>query len=128
MQYVTMDEFLMGRTTLDQLSDELVANANTTVPRANELLDAFGEYRKCNSGYRTPEDQARINPKALHSKHLSCQAIDLSDPDGKLDDFCLKNQDVLAKIGLWLEDPKSTPGWTHVQVVAPGSGHRVFIP
>lgn len=128
MQYITIDDFLMNKTTLDQLSPELVGNANTTVPRANELLEAFGEYRKCNSGYRTPEDQARINPSAPKSKHLTCQAIDLSDPDGSLDVWCLKNLSVLAKIGLWLEDPSHTVGWCHVQVVPPGSGNRVFIP
>lgn len=128
MQYVTMSEFLMNKVTLDQLPDELVANANITVPRANELLEAFGSYRKCDSGYRTPEDQARINPSAPKSKHLMCQAIDLSDPDGSLDAWCLKNLATLEKIGLWLEDPGHTVGWTHLQIVAPGSGHRIFIP
>lgn len=128
MQYISMDEFLMNKTTLDKLPSELVANANTIVPRVNELLDAFGSYRKCNSGYRTLEDQMKINPSAPHSKHMECAAIDLSDPDGSLDAWCLKNLDVLAKIGLWLEDPGHTVGWSHLQCLPPKSGNRVFIP
>jgi uncharacterized protein YcbK (DUF882 family) len=87
MRYISIVDFLMGRATLDTLPPNLVANANTIIPRANALLDAFGEYRGCNSGYRTPADQARINPSAPQSKHTLCEAIDLEDADGRLQAF-----------------------------------------
>lgn len=128
MKYISMDEYLMGRTTLDKLPDDLVRNANTIVPRANDLLSKFGEYRGVNSGYRTPEDQARINPGAPKSKHLTCEAVDLEDKDGRLKSFCKSNLGALASIGLWMEDPASTPTWVHIQCVPSKSGNRIFIP
>lgn len=118
----------MSRANLEDLSSELQANANTIVPRANDLLSRFGEYRNCNSGYRTPEDQMRINPKAPASKHTICAAIDLEDKDRKLTEFCLNNLEILQEIGLWMEENSSTPTWVHVQCIAPLSGHRIFIP
>lgn len=123
-----MDQFLMQRATLDTLTPEQVGNANTIVPRVNQLLDAFGEYRNCNSGFRTQEDQMRINPKAPNSAHTKACAIDLEDKDRALTHFCLNNLPVLEKIGLWMESPDATPTWTHLQCYAPKSGNRVFIP
>ena len=128
MRYITMDEFLMNRITLAELTPELLGNANTTVPAANELLDRFGEFRGCNSGYRSPEDQMRINPSAPKSKHMLCAAIDLEDKDNKLKTWCLANLQVLEELGLYMEHPNSTPTWIHVQIVAPHSGNRVFKP
>lgn len=128
MNYISMSDFLMGRAKLEDLSEELIGNANTIVPRANQLLDAFGSSRGCNSGYRTSSDQDRINPGAPLSKHTICAAIDLEDKDGKLKAFCLANLQVLESIGLWIEDPKATPTWLHIQCLPPKSGHRIFIP
>jgi hypothetical protein len=59
---------------------------------------------------------------------MSGDAVDLEDIDGRLDAFCEGNQDVLEHLGLYLESPKATPRWCHVQQIAPKSGHRVFIP
>lgn len=126
-KYVSMDEYLMGRVTLGELSPELVANANTIVPRVNMLLDAFGEYRSVSSGYRRPEDNKKAGGAKL-SNHMICAACDLVDVDGKLDAFCMANLQLLKNIGLWLEHPDSTPTWTHVQCVAPKSLNRVFKP
>src|SRR5258708_1664530 len=126
MNYISITDFLMNRTTLDQLPPDLVANANIIVPKANDLLDKFGSYRACNSGYRSPEDQARINPKATHSKHLSCQAIDLEDKDGKLNQFCKNNTQILEDLGFWCEERQG--GWQHLQIIPPASGHRWFNP
>lgn len=126
MQYIAMSDFLMGRVKLEDLSPELLGNANTIVPRANDLLSHFGEYRQCNSGYRSAADQARINPKATNSAHLTCQAIDIEDKDGKLKAFCLNNLKLLESIGLWMESPDATPTWVHVQIRP--TKNRIFIP
>ena len=56
------------------------------------------------------------------------QAIDIADPEGDLDQYCIDHILVLQKIGLWLEDPSSTKGWTHLQIVPPKSMRRVFYP
>lgn len=125
-QYISITEFLMGRIAPEELTPEQMGNMNTIVPAANQLLDAFGEYRACNSGYRSSADQDRINPGAPHSKHLICAAIDLNDPDGKLNQFCKDNESLLESLGLWCEVRQG--GWQHCQCIPPISGHRWFIP
>ncbi len=81
-----------------------------------------------NSGLRSVADQQRINPSAMHSKHLTGAAADVSDPDSRLWTFVIDNMPVVEAIGLWMEDKKSTPTWVHFQCQAPKSGHRIFIP
>jgi len=65
---------------------------------------------------------------AKGSKHLSCQAIDLEDRDGRLDAWCMAHLGVLEELQLWLEHPDATPGWCHLQILPPRSGLRVFYP
>jgi hypothetical protein len=127
MRFITVDEYLMDRAKLHDLPEELVENVQVTVQRANDLLQVFGQFRKVNSGYRDHAANLAAGGKP-NSKHLTCQAVDLEDADGKLKTFCLNHAPELERIGLWMEDPKSTPHWVHVQIVAPKSGHRVFIP
>lgn len=110
------------------LPDDVEEHLRMLAPKVTILLEHFGEDRRVNSGYRDAALQAKINPKVTHSAHTSGNAADLSDLDGRLDAFCLANLDLLERLNLYLEDPKSTPRWCHVQQIAPKSGHRVFIP
>lgn len=140
MQYISMIEYL-GSNKLEELSPELVANANTLLPKINDLLQRFGQYRRCNSGYRSMEDHQRIYSEKnaqrakqglppisvpMGSKHLVCAAIDLADMDGKLYDFCKANESLLEALGLWCEERQG--GWQHLQIFPPKSGHRWFLP
>jgi len=77
---------------------------------------------------RSIKDQQRINPKAMGSSHLYGCAVDISDPDGKLAKWLLDNKHKLIECGLWLENPKYTKGWVHLQTFAPKSFLRIFIP
>ena len=128
MQYVSVEEYLMGRAKQEELSDELKANMNTLMPRVNDLLEKFGQYRKVNSGYRRQADNDATANAAKKSKHLLCAAVDLEDADGKLKAFCMANLPVLKELELWMEAGASTPTWCHVQIFAPKSGNRVFLP
>ena len=67
---------------------------------------------------------------AVNSKHMTCQAIDLHDADGEVDDWLMTTigQAMLRDIGLWHEHPAATKGWAHVQTVPPRSGRRTFYP
>ena len=112
----------------DELTDTLHKNAEQTVASVNVLLGFFGEHRKVNSGWRPATINASTPGAAVKSKHMTCQACDLDDPEGDLDEWCLAHPDILTKIGLWQEHPASTKGWTHVQIVPPRSGNRVFYP
>jgi len=127
---ITLTQYYMGR---DQvyghlLTQELRYHAMETVEKVNQLLLAFGEDRKVNSGWRPPAVNNNTPGAASKSRHMTCQACDLEDADGDLDDWCMEHQDELTKIGLWMEHPAATKGWCHVQIIPPKSGRRVFYP
>lgn len=133
---ITLQDYWMGRDIAypADLTDEIRANAAIIVERANLLLTAFRaatgdtEIRHVNSGWRPPAINANTPNAAVRSRHMTGQAIDIADPEGDLDQYCIDHVLVLQKIGLWLEDPSSTKGWTHVQSVPPKSNRRVFYP
>jgi len=139
---IELADFYMGRDQEfeHQLGSDLRRNAAITVGVANQLLvlaKAAGITLETNpktrsivsSGWRPAAVNAATAGAAPRSKHMTCQAIDLYDPDGALDEWLLHGgQQVLVDLGLWLEHPASTKGWSHVQIVPPGSGNRVFYP
>jgi hypothetical protein len=65
---------------------------------------------------------------AAHSSHKEGLAVDIYDPDGEIDAWCMAHQDLMAQCKIYIEDPNYTKGWSHWTIKAPGSGHRVFIP
>lgn len=133
---ITLTDYWMGRDKefSDQLTDEIRQNAETTVIKANLLLGYFkngtGDFERyhVNSGWRPAAINASTPGAAARSKHMTGQAVDLADPEGALDDWCMDNQDILERLGLYLEHPSATKGWCHVQIVPPRSGKRVFYP
>ena len=133
---ITLDEYLdhwkvnygYVRVPDDELSEEIRREAQVTVDRANALLGEFGEERPVNSGWRPLAVNRAIPGAALRSNHTRGMAIDLGDPDGDLDDWCMDHFDVLRELRLWLEHPAATKGWCHVQTVAPKSWKRCFYP
>ena len=130
---ITELDYLMGRDKIKPLDEEQVENMLETVERANSLLAMFyadqpaASLRKVNSGYRTPEINASAGG-AKASKHMTCQAVDLSDEDGELGEWLDGNQKALEECKLWMEHKSKTPTWVHVQTVPPKSGKRVFYP
>jgi hypothetical protein len=136
---ITLHDYYMGRdvTYKHLLTPELRANAAVVVRKANDLLIlAAGVYLNVDhitgtlvaSGWRPPEVNSKTPGAARASKHMTCQAIDINDDEGELDNWCMNNQDKLEEIGLWLEHPSATKGWCHLQTVPPKSGNRVFYP
>lgn len=127
---ITIAEFWMGRdvTFADELTPSIRNNAVITVARVNQLLQRAEVLTQVTSGWRPPQINGQTKGAARLSKHMAGQACDLSDKAGLLDAWCMRNLQVLADIGLWLEHPDSTPNWCHLQIVAPGSGRRVFHP
>ena len=133
---ITVDEYLThwkkryGHATVpeDELTQEMVANAERTVAAANKLLEAFGEDRDITSGWRPVAVNRLVPGAALRSNHTQCLAVDIADPDGDLDDWCINHPAQMVTLGLWQEHPATTKGWTHVQIVPPKSKRRVFCP
>lgn len=127
---ITMQEYFNGRDIKykEDYTDDILYNASGLLDKVNYLLDRFGEDRRCNSGWRPKTVQMRINPKAPNSKHITADAIDIEDKDGKFKSWCMSNQDFLKATNLYMEHPDSTPTWVHLQQIPPKSKKIVFIP
>lgn len=96
------------------------------------------------SGYRTRQHHINIyTAKGITdlklipwgSKHLIGAAVDIYDSQKDIQNWCFKNQRILAGIGLWLEEfaseeyPKGTTNWVHFQCKPYGSwkpGKSIF--
>lgn len=140
---ISLQDYWMGR---DRefpmaMSPDLERNASLMVELANKLIvlaRVGGVVFDTNprtgtvvsSGWRPASVNANTPNAAPNSKHMTGQAIDLYDPDGDLDDWLMTEdgQRVLSDLGLWMEHPSATKGWSHVQSIPPRSGRRVFYP
>ncbi len=128
------------------------ANLTKLVNAVNTLggmvPDSLKGPRKCNSGYRSSADQFRIykdrakkkqapfedgvyvESKVPRTAHMTGEAIDLNDPDGKLDEWLMTDDGKAAvkELDLYIEHKDYTAGWCHVQIRKTKSGNRYFIP
>lgn len=140
---ITLDDYWMGRDRTHglMLSTTMRENARRTVDLVNRLL-----YRAeqagvvldvmhpvtgslVSSGWRPPEINAATAGAALNSLHLTCEAVDIFDPDGDLDEWLYSDgRPALEQIGLWVEHPSATRRWSHLQTKPPRSGRRFFYP
>jgi hypothetical protein len=138
---ISLAQFWMGRDT--KYAAELTAgvrlNAEDLLERVNPLLElaaAEGVAPTENehgspvaSGWRPALVNDATANAAKASKHVTAEAIDLRDGRGRaLARWCLRNLDKLEELGLWMEDPRWTPTWVHLQMVPPRSGNRVYVP
>lgn len=125
-----LEDYWMKRDRLfaADLTPEIVTNAVILVERVHKLLKVFGEERDITSGWRPPSVNGNTPGAALRSKHMTGQAIDLADPEGDLDDWCMDHLDMLEHFELWLEHPSATKNWCHLQSLPPKSNKRVFYP
>jgi len=130
MRLITVSEFLMGRDHAypDDYTAQIAANTRRTVDKINEFLMASGFDGHVNSGWRPPAVNGATKGAAPKSNHMLALACDLLDPGGVIDRWSMGHPETLEHIGLWQESPGSTPGWCHLQIVPPHSGHRVFLP
>ena len=125
---LTLQSYWAGKAANPARTIAVAANAEELLNRVNSLMVRFGEIRKIVSGWRPPEVNAKLPGAAINSKHITGQAVDLADPDGDLDQWCLDNPNELERFQLWLEHPATTKNVCHLQSVPPKSGKRVFYP
>lgn len=138
---ISVSDYFMGRDAIyfGDLTDEIKANAARTVEKVNSLLAVLEaehvplELHPKNgsivaSGWRPPIVNAQTKGAAVRSRHMTCEACDLYDPDGLIDDYLMDHQQALVALGLYLEHPLATKNWSHVQIVPPKSLKRVFMP
>lgn len=121
----SVSDILMGRDREFPLTGQMYVNVAMLRNRINPLLAAYGKLVKLTSGYRP----GRYNLEAKGSKtspHLTCEAVDLYDPDGELAAWLTIER--LEEFDLYMEDPAHTKGWVHLQVRKTKSGKRIFKP
>ncbi len=138
---ITVADYLMGREKLypGELTLGIKANAELTVDAVNALLarlEKAGVRLETNpqtgtiisSGWRPPQINSQVKNAAVRSKHMTGQACDLYDPEGLIDDWLVDNLPADRSLGLWMESPACTKGWSHVQIVPPASQKVIFYP
>lgn len=130
---LTPEMYLMGRIKEEELTPEMKADMLDLLDKVNRLLMNFywnhpeETGRGINSGYRSPAINAAVGG-AAKSKHMICQAVDIEDGDGKLDKWLTQFPEKLIEFDLYREHPDHTAGWSHLQIIAPKSKKRTFIP
>jgi zinc D-Ala-D-Ala carboxypeptidase len=122
---VTREEILMGRDKDHPLNDTQKQNLEDILVKINKIRDLYGRPMVVSSGYRPAAINANVGG-AANSTHTQCQAVDIRDANGEFRKWCLNNLQLLKDIGLWIEDFRWTPTWTHIQT-RPAS-RRIFIP
>lgn len=123
-----------------ELTPEIARNAAMLMQRVAKLLEAAAaeavtpgidrDTGTCiASGWRPKSVNDGIAHASATSLHLSGLGVDLRDTrERALARFCLRNLELLTQLELWMEDPRWTPTWVHLQAGAPRSGNRVFVP
>lgn len=81
-----------------------------------------------NSGYRTVEEQHRVDPNHPQSAHIFGCAVDLEDYDFELWYWLVDNINTVKMLGLYLEDEFADSGHVHIQSIPPKSGRIIFEP
>ena len=118
-------------------------NIEELLRRVNVIREKYGKPMIVTSGLRSmyvhKEIYRKINMRRkklgmaevrvpMQSAHLIGKAIDIFDPSGALQKWCLDNVTVLEDVGLWCEHFDDTVGWVHMQSAPPKSGSRFFHP
>lgn len=144
IEYITIQD-LLGSPNINFFNQEPAIQKNLAElhSRINSLLSLYGKPVKVTSGLRTKEDHARIyaniNAKRRAegkeeiaipwgSQHLLGCAVDIYDPEKKLQDWTLAHVSGLVGIQLWCEDFSTTTNWVHYQINPPASKNRFFKP
>ncbi len=115
-----------------------ILNATTMLRRVNLLLD----YMEREHGIEPPRNPVTgsqvsgstyggFRPQncpqgAPNSSHKEGQAVDIYDPQNKLDDAL--TDEILTQFDLYREHPDATKSWCHLSSRAPRSGKRTFLP
>jgi uncharacterized protein YcbK (DUF882 family) len=117
-------------------TEKIDTNLKELQRRLNIIRAAYGIPMIVTSGLRDIEHHKSIYRRKgieeenipMGSKHLHGQAADIYDPEQKLQKWCLENEALLEKAGLYCEHFSVTLTWVHFQSVPPRSGNRFFYP
>lgn len=111
----------------DECSSEVRIKAADLAERVSRLVDHLGIKPIISSGFRTTEANRKAGG-SRSSAHLSGEAVDLEDKDGKIDAAISADPSLLATYDLYREHPDYTIGWCHLSIRPTLSGRRTFVP
>ncbi len=128
--YITSSGKYPERAKHVELTEEVRKNATILLELVNVLLvDLNVENVKVSSGFRPSDVNSKVPGAAKGSLHKVGMAIDLEDAEGSIDELIAKHPEMLDKYGLWLENPASTNGWSHLDNgTRPARKIRIFHP
>lgn len=106
-------------------TSEVRMRAADLAERVSKLLEEVRFKPKVSSGLRFPETLAN---DVARSAHFTGEAVDLTDPDQVISEAILDRPDLLVKYDLYMENPRYTKTWVHLQSRPTRSGNRVFVP
>lgn len=124
---ITREEILKGRDVLFPIDGIMEQNLGGLLRSMNLLRDIWGLPMIVTSGYRPKQLNCAVDGRPK-SRHLTCEACDIADPDGSLGRWSVNHVEILEACGLWMENPEYTKGWVHYQIQPPKSGNRIFTP
>ncbi len=101
----------------DEYTEEISKNIDKLLIPINKIREMWGKPLIVTSGWR-PKSYNKAIGGAKNSLHCLGMAVDFADPDGSFDAFLveLDKQGKLKELGLWLENPDATVGWTHLDI------------
>lgn len=128
--YLTASGKYPERENHPELTPQILDNAKKLLAKVNNLLTELGIAQVfVSSGFRPSEVNKGIPNAAKKSLHMTCQAIDIQDPDGSLDELLDEGDELLKRYGLWQESPDATKGWSHLDMKDRGTRKKnQFIP
>ena len=127
---ITKDEILMGRdkTYPNDYTQEISNNLDKLLIPINKIRAAYGKPMSIASGWRPPSINEATSNAAKKSNHMIGLAVDIKDADGAVRKWVLNNLQLMKDLGIYMEDFRWTPTWTHFQCVPPASGKRIYVP
>jgi hypothetical protein len=111
----------------DECTSEVRIKAADLAERVSRLVDHLGIKPIISSGFRTTEANRKAGG-SRSSAHLSGEAVDLEDKDGKIAILINARPDLLATYDLYMENTNYTSKWVHLQTRPTLSGRRIFVP
>lgn len=128
---MTINEMLVNQNIrYDKLNKNIKRNIDELLYKISIVRFHYDKIMKVNSGYRTSAYNKKIGG-AKNSYHTQGLAIDVHDPTHNLHNWLTQNtigQEIVTRLDLYLEDSNYTKTWCHIQLRAPKSGNRIFIP
>ena len=106
---------------------QLTHNVTKLLSKVNVIRYVWNKPMIVSSGYR-PASYNKTIGGSPNSAHITCEAIDIFDPNRNLQEFLTVNQELLEELDLYCEDFKYTKNWVHLTTRKPKSGKRFFRP